>query len=220
MVIPVLLIAAARTAAASATCPDGVAIGETVEGETVCERLDGMGDLIFLNTDGSERRRVAKSYSALYDSNASEAYLGFNKSQWGTNSGPDVLGNALISRSSPGDPSCASCPSSDHPACSQVTVTLRCQSLHSGANCDLRAPTAVLTVYPADNPRLTVVQGVWSPPPCRRCGTMAGTTPRTLRTEDAVLKPARILSSVRARAPCMLCLTRTEPLPLEWAHRT
>ena len=81
----------------------------------MCERLDGTGDLIFLNTDGSEQRRVAKSYSALYDSNASEAYLGFNKSQWGTNSGPDVLGNALISRSSPGDPSCASCPPcSDH----------------------------------------------------------------------------------------------------------
>lgn len=115
MAISALLIAAARTAArASAGCPDGIAIGETIEGETVCERLDGTGDLIFLNTDGSEQRRVAKSYSALYDSNASEAYLGFNKSQWGTNSGPDVLGNALISRSSPGDPSCASCPSSDH----------------------------------------------------------------------------------------------------------
>lgn len=101
-------VAAAR---ASAICPDGIAIGETTEGETVCERLDGTGDLIFLNADGSEQRRVAKSYSGLFDRNASQAYLGFTKAQWGTSSGPDVLGNALISRSSPGDPSCeSSCP--------------------------------------------------------------------------------------------------------------
>ena len=103
-----LLSVPAVAAAAMSACTDGVAIGETTEGETVCERLDGTGDVVFLNADGSERRRVAKSYSALYDTNTSAAYLGFNKSQWHASSGPDVLGNALISRSSPGDPSCMS----------------------------------------------------------------------------------------------------------------
>jgi hypothetical protein len=113
MAIAALLVVACATTALAhvhaSTCTDGIAIGETTEGETVCERLDGTGDLIFLNAaDGSEQRRIAKRYSGLYDSNASEAYLGFNKSQWGTSAGPDVLGNALISRSSPGDPSCES----------------------------------------------------------------------------------------------------------------
>ena len=93
----------------ASTCPDGIAIGETTEGETVCERLDGTGDLIFLNnTDGIEQRRVAKNYAALFDTNASAAYLGFNKSQWGKSSGPDVIGNALLARSKPADPSCTS----------------------------------------------------------------------------------------------------------------
>eukprot|EP01043_Picozoa_sp_COSAG02_P019879 COSAG02_NODE_969_length_15565_cov_9.614833_10_plen_128_part_00 len=107
-VLMIVVGAATPAAVRSSACPDGIAIGETTDGKTVCERLDGTGDLIFLNVDGSERRRVAKSYSALYDSNASAAYLGFNRSQWDTRSGPDVLGNALISRSSPGDPSCES----------------------------------------------------------------------------------------------------------------
>lgn len=140
----VLLIAVgvATPAAGSSTCPDGIAIGETIDGKTVCERLDGTGDLIFLNTDGSEQRRVAKSYSALYDSNASEAYLGFNKSQWGSSSGPDVLGNALISRSTPGDPSCESSCSC---VISAVSASLKifAHSVHRALRCLRRASHAL-----------------------------------------------------------------------------
>jgi hypothetical protein len=85
-------------------CPDGVVVGTTVEGATVCERLDGTGELLFLRGGSSQvQRRVAKRFVPLY-TNKSEAYLGFKESQWHTSSGPDVLGNALIARSR-GDPS-------------------------------------------------------------------------------------------------------------------
>jgi hypothetical protein len=105
MVALLLLVgAAAATAAASdASCPDGIVVGTTLDGATVCERMDGTGALVFVGSGGAELRRVAKRFSPLYG-NVSEAYLGFDRTQWHASSGPDVLGNALIARSK-GDPS-------------------------------------------------------------------------------------------------------------------
>eukprot|EP01050_Picozoa_sp_SAG11_P036311 SAG11_NODE_13752_length_641_cov_1.014760_1_plen_63_part_10 len=48
--------------------------------------------------------RVSKRYVPLYV-NKSAAYLGYSRPEWHTSSGPDVLGNALLSRSGGGDPS-------------------------------------------------------------------------------------------------------------------
>ena len=97
-------LAVARSGPATPSCPDGISVGTTLAGAIVCERMDGTGDLIFIGGGGDVQRRVTKRYSALYDRNASGAYLGFNKSQWDSPNGPDVLGNALLARSK-GDPS-------------------------------------------------------------------------------------------------------------------
>ena len=49
-------------------------VGTTLDGLRVCERHAGGGELVFLGSGGDVRRRVAKSYSAMY-ANASGAYL-------------------------------------------------------------------------------------------------------------------------------------------------
>ena len=94
-------------AGAGAGCADGaVAIGATLDGQTVCERLDGTGALVFVGSGGAVARRVAKRFVPMYV-DESKSYLGFNKTQIGSGmSGADVLGNALLARAK-GDPTWA-----------------------------------------------------------------------------------------------------------------
>ena len=98
------LAGAAGATGAGAGCADGVAIGATLEGQTVCERLDGTGALVFVGSGGAVARRVAKRFVPMYV-DESKSFLGFNKTQLGMR-GADVLGNALLARAK-GDPTWA-----------------------------------------------------------------------------------------------------------------
>ena len=97
-----LLAASLAGARSGPTCPDGIIVGSTLDDAIVCERMDGTGALIYIGKGGDVQRRITKSYSAVYDRNTGgvKPYLGFNRSQWDSTSGPDILGNALLARSS------------------------------------------------------------------------------------------------------------------------